>query len=92
MKRNSVLKLKNVVWGSAGVVVLIILVILVAHSGARSTDKTPPPSIVAVAFVQQKDVVRHFFSKITFNSSRGTLALSMGTEKPARQPERPSPA
>ena len=57
MKRNSILKLKNVVWTSAGVVVLASFLILVSHSGAKSNAKAPLSSpTVMVAPVEQKDI------------------------------------
>ena len=56
MKRNSVLKAKNVMWGSAGAAVLIILLVLGIHSSAKSTEKAPPPPIIEVAPVEQRDV------------------------------------
>jgi RND family efflux transporter MFP subunit len=56
MKRTSLLKPKHLAWGSAGVVVLIILVLMDIHSGAKAAEKAPPPPIIAVAPVEQKDV------------------------------------
>lgn len=55
MKGNSVLKLKNMTWGLAGVVVLAILSLFVTHSGAKSTEKAPPPPVIEVASVEQRD-------------------------------------
>jgi membrane fusion protein (multidrug efflux system) len=55
MKRNSVLKLKHVAWASAGAVAALLL-FFVTHSGAKPTAKTPPPPLVEVAPVEQKDV------------------------------------
>lgn len=55
MKGNSVLKLKNITWGLAGVVVLAILTSFVTHSGAKSTEKAPPPPVIEVAPVEQRD-------------------------------------
>ena len=58
MKRNSVLKLKHMLWVLAGVVVLVLAIVLlfVSQSGATRTPNTPPPPIIAVAPVEQKDV------------------------------------
>lgn len=55
MKQKSILKLKHVVWGAVGVVVVVLLV-AVTHSGARSPVKAPAPPAVEVAQVEQKDV------------------------------------
>ena len=55
MKPNSVLKLKHVVWASAGVLAALLL-FFVTHSGAKPTANAPPPPLVAVAPVEQKDV------------------------------------
>ena len=58
MKGNSVLKRKNMTWALAGVVVLTVAILLlfVTHSGAKSTYKAPPPPVIKVASVEQKDV------------------------------------
>ena len=58
MKRNSFLNVKNVVWASAGVVVLLAsLFLFVTHSGAKPTvNAAAPPPVVEVAPVEQKDV------------------------------------
>ena len=57
MKRNS-LKLKNMLWALAAVVVLMvaILALFATHSGASSAQKAPPPPTIAVAPVEQKDI------------------------------------
>ena len=55
MKPNSILKLKHVVWASAGVLAALLL-FFVTRSGAKPTAKAPPPPLVAVAPVEQKDV------------------------------------
>jgi len=55
MKRNFVLKPKNVVWASAGIVVLAILLLFATHSGAKSTGKLVQQPTVEVASVEQKD-------------------------------------
>lgn len=55
MKPNSVLKIKHVAWASAGALVLVLL-FFAAHSGAKPTAQTPPPPVVEVASVEQKDI------------------------------------
>jgi membrane fusion protein (multidrug efflux system) len=55
VKANSVLKIKHVVWASAGVLAALLL-FFVTHSGAKPAAKAPPPPVVAVAPVEQKDV------------------------------------
>jgi RND family efflux transporter MFP subunit len=55
MKPNSVLKLKHVVWASGGLLAVIVLV-AVAHSGAKPAAQAPPAPVVEVAQVEQKDV------------------------------------
>lgn len=55
MKGNSVLKQKNMAWGLAGVVVVAILSLFVMHSGAKSTEKAPPPPVIEVAPVEQRN-------------------------------------
>ena len=54
MRINSVLKLKHVGWAS-GVMVALILLIVVAHSGAKPSVQTPVP-VVEVAVAEQRDV------------------------------------
>jgi hypothetical protein len=49
MKRKSVLTLKNVLWAAAGLVLLVVLLLYGNHSGAKTTEKTPAPSVVEVA-------------------------------------------
>jgi RND family efflux transporter MFP subunit len=57
MKPSSVLKLKHVAWTSVGVLVLVAVVLFFAgHSGAKPTAQTPPPPVVEVTLVEQKDV------------------------------------
>jgi membrane fusion protein (multidrug efflux system) len=57
MKPSSILRLKHVAWTSAGVMVLVAVVFFFAgHSGAKPTAQTPPPPLVEVAPVNQKDV------------------------------------
>jgi RND family efflux transporter MFP subunit len=55
MKPNSVPKL-SIAWASAGVVVLVLLPIIVAHVGAKPKAEAPPPPVVEVAPVEQKDI------------------------------------
>jgi RND family efflux transporter MFP subunit len=55
MKPNSFLKLKHVAWASA-VTLAVVLSFFVTHSGAKPTPQAPPPPIVEVAPVEQKDV------------------------------------
>src|SRR3984893_5488504 len=55
MKSNSILQLKHVVWGSASLVVVILLV-SVLHLGAKPTTRVPPRPVVEVAQVEQRDV------------------------------------
>jgi membrane fusion protein (multidrug efflux system) len=57
MKPSSILKLKNVAWASAGVLVLVAAVSFFAsHSGAKPVAPASPPPMVEVAPVEQKDV------------------------------------
>src|SRR5579863_1127067 len=57
MKPSSILRLKPVAWTSAGVMALVAVVFFFAgHSGAKPTAQTPPPPVVEVAPVNQKDV------------------------------------
>lgn len=56
MKRNSLFKLKKVVWTSTGLVAVMILLLLVTHSGAKTAEKALSPPAIAVAPVEQKDV------------------------------------
>ena len=55
MKPNSVVKLKHVVWASAGMLAALLL-FFVTRSGAKPAAKAPPPPVVEVASVEQKDV------------------------------------
>jgi RND family efflux transporter MFP subunit len=54
MRINSVLKLKHVGWAS-GVMVALVLLIVVAHSGAKPSVQAPVP-VVEVAAAEQRDV------------------------------------
>jgi membrane fusion protein (multidrug efflux system) len=54
MKSNSILQWKHVIWGSASLVVVILLV-FVTHLGAKPTTQVSPP-VVEVAPVEQRDV------------------------------------
>jgi RND family efflux transporter MFP subunit len=54
MRINSVLKLKHVGWAS-GVMVALILLIVVAQSGAKPSVQAPVP-VVEVAVAEQRDV------------------------------------
>src|SRR5271156_3256210 len=57
MKPSSILRLKHVAWTSAGMMALVAVVFFFAgHSGAKPTAQTPPPPVVEVAPVNQKDV------------------------------------
>jgi RND family efflux transporter MFP subunit len=56
MKTDSVLKPKHLMWAAAGLVVAAMLSIVVTHLGAKPTAKAPPPPVVEVASVEQKDV------------------------------------
>jgi RND family efflux transporter MFP subunit len=55
MKINSVLKPKHMVWAS-GAVLAVILLIVMTRSGAKASVQAPPPPIVEVATVEQRDV------------------------------------
>jgi multidrug efflux pump subunit AcrA (membrane-fusion protein) len=55
MKINSVLKPKHMVWAS-GAVLAVILLIAMTGSGAKASVQAPPPPIVEVATVEQRDV------------------------------------
>lgn len=55
MRINSVLKLKHVAWAS-GVLVALILLIVVTHSGAKPSVHAMSLPVVQVAAVEQKDV------------------------------------
>jgi membrane fusion protein (multidrug efflux system) len=55
MKPKSILNVKHVAWASAGSLVLVLL-FFATHSGAKPTARTPPPPVVEVALVEQKDV------------------------------------
>ena len=55
MKIKSVLKPKHVAW-AIGALVGAVIVILVAHSGAKASVQPPSSPLVEVAAVEQKDV------------------------------------
>jgi RND family efflux transporter MFP subunit len=55
MKPNSVLKLKHVAWATGGLLAAMLLIV-VTHSGAKPTVHAPPPPVVEVVSVEQKDV------------------------------------
>jgi RND family efflux transporter MFP subunit len=54
MRINSILKLKHVGWAS-GVMLAVILLIVVAHSGAKPSVQAPVP-VVEIAVAEQRDV------------------------------------
>ena len=55
MKINSVLRLKYAAWASGGLLV-ILLFVLVAHSGAKPSKQAPSSPVVEVATIEQRDV------------------------------------
>src|SRR6202167_2761434 len=55
MKIDSVLKPKHMVWAS-GAVLAVLLLIVLTRSGAKASVQAPPPPIVEVATVEQRDV------------------------------------
>src|SRR5579864_3221090 len=55
MKPNSALRLKNMAWASA-VVLVVVLIFFATRSGAKPTAPEATPSVVEVAPVEQKDV------------------------------------
>ena len=55
MKPNSFLKLKHVAWVAACALAAMLL-FFATHSGAKPTAQAPPPPVVEVAAVEQKDV------------------------------------
>ena len=55
MKPNSFLKLKHVAWVAACALAAMLL-FSATHSGAKPTPQAPPPPLVEVASVEQKDV------------------------------------
>jgi len=55
MSIDSVLKPKHMVWAS-GAVLAVILLIVMTRSGAKASVQAPPPPIVEVATVEQRDV------------------------------------
>ena len=54
MKIDSVLKPKHMVWAS-GAVLAVILLIVLTRSGTKASVQAPPPPIVEVATVEQRD-------------------------------------
>src|SRR6266481_10058252 len=57
MKSNPVLKWKRMTWLAAGEISLVLVLLFVAtHSGAKPKPLPPPAALVEVATVQQKDV------------------------------------
>jgi len=57
MKPNSVLKLKRMTWVVAGEIALILVLLFIAtHSGAKPKPQPPPASVVEVAPVEEKDI------------------------------------
>src|SRR5216683_2836891 len=57
MKPNSVLKLKRMTWLAAGEIALMLVLLLIAtHSGAKPKPLPPPASVVEVAPVEEKDI------------------------------------
>src|SRR6266478_1817178 len=57
MKLNSVLKLKRMAWVAVGEVAMILVLLFIAtHSGAKPKPQPPPAPVVEVATVEQKDV------------------------------------
>ena len=57
MKPNSVLKLKRMTWVAAGEIALILVLLFIAtHSGAKPKPQPPPASVVKVAPVEEKDI------------------------------------
>src|SRR6266853_2728981 len=57
MKLNSVLKLKRMAWVAVGeVAVILVLLFIATHSGAKPKPLPPPAPVVEVATVEQKDV------------------------------------
>ena len=55
MKPNSFLKLKHVAWVAA-IALAIMLLFFANHSGAKPIPQAPPPPVVEVVSVEQKDV------------------------------------
>src|SRR2546428_9867175 len=57
MKPNSVLKLKRMTWVAAGEIALILVLLFIAtHSGAKPKPQPPPAAVVEVAPVEEKDI------------------------------------
>src|SRR5579863_6738957 len=55
MKIDSVLKPKHMAWAS-GALLAVILLIVLTRSGTKASVQAPPPPIVEVATVEQRDV------------------------------------
>src|SRR5882762_2719363 len=57
MKPNSVLKLKRMTWVVAGEIALILVLLFIAtHSGAKPKPQPTPASVVEVAPVEERDI------------------------------------
>jgi RND family efflux transporter MFP subunit len=56
MKPDSVQKLKRWMWTVAGLVPVAVLLLFVTRSRAKPTTQAPPPPLVEVASVEQKEV------------------------------------
>src|SRR5712671_1405790 len=57
MKPNSVLKLKRMTWLAAGEIALVLVLLFIAtHSGAKPKPQPPPAAVVEVAPVEEKDI------------------------------------
>src|SRR3984893_16070472 len=57
MKPNSVLKWKRMTWLAAGEIALILVLLFIAtHSGAKPKPQPPPAVVVEVAPVEEKDI------------------------------------
>ena len=55
MKPNSALKVKHVAWAAA-VALVAVLLFFASHSGAKPSVEKPPPPVVEIAPVEQRDV------------------------------------
>src|ERR1700746_2728304 len=55
MEIKSVLRPKHVAWASGGVLAVILFIVAI-HSAAKPRTQTPPPPVVEVAPVEQRDV------------------------------------
>src|SRR5712675_3206850 len=57
MKPNSVLKVKRMTWVAAGEIALVLVLLFIAtHSGAKPKPQPPPAAVVEVAPVEEKDI------------------------------------